>query len=188
MPGGFKVSPIHLNKGLGSVTDWDETAIKNRAETLADLATRVWKRPAQVADVLETDLPNANRPAGYTLDDHPPLADANPMRPLFETFRKQVLAMDPCVSEHILSLYIAYKAETNFVDVVPQNSRLLLTLNMRFHELHDPKKIARDVTNIGRWGNGDVEVALRGAADMPYIMGLVRQSFEKQMGDAEVET
>ena len=188
MPGGFKESPIRLNKGLLSVTVWDETAIKKRAEGLADLAIEVWKRPAQVADVLEPDLPNANRPAGYTLDDHPPLADGDPMRPLFETFRKQVLAMDPCVSEHILSLYIAYKAETNFVDIVPQNRRLLLSLNMRFHELHDPKKIARDVSNIGRWGNGDVEVTLTEAVDMPYIMGLVRQAFEKQMGDVEVET
>ena len=152
------------------------------------LATKVWKLPTLVTDVLETDLPKAEEPSRYTLDHHSQLADGSPMRSLFEEFRKQVLAMDPCVSEQILSLYIAFKAETNFVDVVPQNSRLLVTLNMRFHELHDPKRIARDVTNIGRWGNGDVEVGLREAEDMPYVMGLVRQSFEKQMGNAEVET
>ena len=83
----------------------------------------------------------------------------------------------------MLKLYIAYKAETNFVDVVPQKSRLRLSLNMQFHELHDPKGLAKDVTNLGRWGNGDVEVSLNKAEELPYIMGLVRQAFEKQMGN-----
>ena len=82
-----------------------------------------------------------------------------------------------------MKLYVAYKAETNFVDLVPQQSRLRLSLNMHFHELHDPKKLAKDVTSLGRWGNGDVEVGLSEAEDMPYIMGLVRQAFEKQMGE-----
>ena len=105
------------------------------------------------------------------------------MRPLFETFRKQALTLDPCVSEKILKVYVAYKAETNFVDVVPQKSRLCLSLNLHFHELHDPKGLAKDVTNLGRWGNGNVEVALSTTDELPYVMGLVRQAFEKQMGN-----
>ena len=98
-----------------------------------------------------------------------------------------MLALDPCVTEEFLKLYVAYKAETNFVDVVPQKSRLRLSINLRFHELHDPKVMAKDVTNLGRWGNGDVEVGLSQAEDLPYVMGLVRQAYEKQMGDAETE-
>ena len=50
-----------------------------------------------------------------------------------------------------------------------------------------PRELARDVTNIGRWDNRDVEVGLSKAEDMPYIMGLGRQAYEKQIGDAEVE-
>ena len=94
-----------------------------------------------------------------------------------------MLAIDPCVAEEFLKLYIAYKAETNFVDVVPQATRLRLSLNMRFHELHDPKGLANDVTSIGRWGNGDVEIALASPDELPYVMALVRQSYEIQMGD-----
>jgi predicted transport protein len=30
--------------------------------------------------------------------------------------------------------------------------------------------------------NGDVEVGLSKIEELPYVMGLVRQSFEKQMG------
>ena len=86
------------------------------------------------------------------------------------------------MSEEFLKLYVAYKAETNFVDVVPQATRMRLSLNLQFHELIDPRGLARDVTNVGQWGNGDVEIALSSEDDMSYVMGLVRQSFEKQMG------
>lgn len=54
---------------------------------------------------------------------------------------------------------------------------------MSFHELHDPKGVARDVTNLDRWGNGDVEVGLTSFEELPYVVGLIRQSFEKQMGN-----
>ena len=105
------------------------------------------------------------------------------MRQLFDTFRKEVLALDPCVSESFMKLYVAYKAETNFVDIVPQAKRLRLSLNVAFSEIEDPQAKCRDVTGKGRWGNGDVEVDLHSVSEVPYVMGLVRQSYERQMGD-----
>ena len=41
-------------------------------------------------------------------------------RELFEAFRREVLSLDPCVSEEFIKLYVAYRAETNFVDLVPR--------------------------------------------------------------------
>jgi uncharacterized protein with ParB-like and HNH nuclease domain/predicted transport protein len=187
MKGGFRESPLKLNEGLRSLDKWDEAAIKNRAERLAAVAAGVWAVPSLQAEVLESYRPRGEKAAGYTIDDHPQLAIGSPMRDLFEIFRKDVLALDRCVAEEFLKLYVAYKAETNFVDIVPQKSRLRLSLNMRYHELHDPKGLARDVTNLGRWGNGDVEVSLSKPEELPYVMGLVRQAFEKQMGNAEAE-
>jgi predicted transport protein len=137
------------------------------------------------ANVLESYLPKAERSADYELSDHAHLVDGAPMRPLFEAFRKEVMALDPCVNEEVLKYYIAYKAETNFVDIVPQKGRLRLTLNLTYHELHDPRKLARDMSNIGRWGNGEVQVGLNSFDELPYILGLVRQAFEKQMGNGD---
>ena len=105
------------------------------------------------------------------------------MLSLFEAFRKEVLALDPCVSEEFLKLYVAYKAETNFVDIVPQAKRLRLSLNMSFAEISVPKGLCKDVTRLGRWGNGDVEVGLSSLEELPYVIGLVRQALEKQLGD-----
>ena len=185
MPGGFRESPLRLNEGLALSTFWDEAAIQARARRLAEQAAALWAPPALHADVLETYRPKAERPADYTLADHPNLAEDSPLGPIFDVFRQEVIALDSCVSEEIFKQYVAYKAETNFVDVVPQKNRLRLTLNLRFHELNDPRKLARDVTNLGRWGNGDVEVGLSQPGELPYVMGLVRQAFEKQMGNGE---
>ena len=187
MPGGFRESPLRLNAGLGELDTWNEAAIRQRAERLSRLAVDVWPAPVLSDDVLVAYGPKAGRSVGYTLNDHPHLAADSPMRPMFEIFRKEALALDQCVSEEILKLYVAYKAETNFVDVIPQKGRLLLSINLRFHELHDPRGLATDVTNRGRWGNGDAEVSLSTMEELPHVMALVRQAFEKQMGDGDTD-
>lgn len=30
--------------------------------------------------------------------------------------------------------------------------------NMKFSEINDPNGICKDITGLGRWGNGDVEM------------------------------
>ncbi len=184
MEGGFGSSPLQLNRGLGTVSVWDEAAIDDRANKLATIASEVWGVPELDAMTLERYKPKTERVAPlYSMRDHLHLAEGTPARHLFDALRKELLALDPCVTEEFLKLYVAYKAETNFVDVVPQARRLRLSLNMPFHELHDPRGMAKDVSNVGRWGNGDVEVPLGSIDDLPYVLGLIRQSFEKQMGN-----
>jgi len=188
MSGGFKESPLRLNEGLGQLKSWNETQIQNRADRLAQQAAKVWTAPSLNPEVLDTFRPTkTQKKPTYTIDDHKYLAEGGSPGVLFERLRTEILALDPCVTETILSLYIAFKAETNFCDVVPQAKRLVLSINLEFHELHDPRGIARDVTGVGRWGNGNVNVPFESMEDLPYIMGLIRQSFEKQMDHAEAD-
>ena len=55
-------------------------------------------------------------------------------------------------------------------------------LNVTFAEINDPKGLCKDVSALGRWGNSNVEVGLSKIEEIPYVMSLVRQAFEKQMG------
>ena len=179
---GLRQSPLKLNQGLGVVESWNEETIKVRANKLAAVAVGVWSAPVLPRDILDAYRPKPDSRAEYTIRDHPNLVSAS-MGPVFEAFRKAVLALDPCVSEEFLRLYVAYKAETNFVDVIPQAKRLLLSLNMRFSNVNDPKGLCRDVTDMGRWGNGDVEIGFSKLDELPYVIGLVRQSLELQLGN-----
>ena len=54
---------------------------------------------------------------------------------------------------------------------------------MKFPDLIDPRGICRDVTNLGRWGNGDVEFIVTSLDEVPYTLGLIRQAFELQLGN-----
>lgn len=178
MKGGFAVSPLQLNEGLGQVQHWNEEAIQHRANRLARLAAEVWPVPTLSAEKLDVYRPKRSQTV-YTLQDHPNLFGA--MTEVFEQFRKQVLNLDASIIEEPHKFYVAYKATTNFVDVVPQAKRLRLSLNMRFDEVNDPQSICRDVSNLGRWGNGDVEVGLSSLEELPYIMDLVKQALDLQL-------
>lgn len=183
MPGGFKESPLKLNQRLGMVEQWDEDAIRQRADRLSTIALDVWAAPKLETSVLEC---YKSKPAqqGYTIENHPLLV-SGPMAEVFKVFRKEVQALDDCVTEEFLKFYVAYKAESNFVDIVPQAKRLRISLNMPFPEINDPKGLCKDVSSVGRWGNGDVEVSLKSLEELPYVIGLVRQSLERQMGGIE---
>ena len=184
MEGGFADSPLKVNAGLGKLDAWNETEIKARAKKMAQTAIDVWSPPTLSAEILEAYRPKQSARDSYNISDHPHLLSSQ-MGDLFEVFRKEVLALDPCVTEEFLKLYVAYKAETNFVDVVPQAKQFRLTLNLKFADIIDPKGVCNDVTNLGRWGNGDVEVRLSNTDELPYVIGLVRQALEKQLGSDE---
>jgi predicted transport protein len=182
MPGGFKQSPLKLNAGLGTLTKWTEDEIKDRAKKLASESLGIWVAPRLDGVLLKSYQEEPEAKSTYTIDDHPHLA-SGPMRNLFEEFRMAVQSLDPCIAMEFRKLYIAFKAETNFVDVIPQAKRLRLSLNIPFSDLNDPKGICRDITGKGRWGNGDVDVGISSKEEIPYVLGLVRQAFERQMLD-----
>jgi len=180
MEGGFKYSHLRLNDGLSALDKWSEEAIIARAKKMAEQASSVWPGADLPDEILKNYQPKSESNLTYGFEDHPYLVKEH-VQVLFEAFRKATLALDPCVTEVFLKLYIAYKAEVNFVDVVPQAKRLRLSLNIPFAEINDPHGLCKDVTSLGRWGNGDVEIGFEKPEDLPYVMFLVTQAFERQM-------
>ncbi|WP_258881432.1 DUF1524 domain-containing protein [Paenibacillus sp. sptzw28] len=179
MEGGFANSPLRLNKGLVKLEAWNEDEITKRARSLADQALQVWQFPQLPEDVSSkySKKESDNEAVTYTLADHPELQGE--MLALFEELSKRIYNLDSAVRMEFKKLYIAFKTTTNFVDIVPQKSRLRLSLNMAFNEILDPHGICKDVSNVGRWGNGDVEIGVSSADEIDYAMFLIKQSFEK---------
>jgi len=147
MEGGFKDSPLRLNKGLGQLDSWTPDEIEKRANRLASEALAIWSRPALSADVL-AGFAEQRSEAGFSIEDHPNLL-MPARRELFDRFTAETLALDPGISRHFLKLYVAFKAETNFVDVVPQKARMRLSLNIPFETLRDERGLAWDVSGRG---------------------------------------
>ena len=180
---GYRDSPLRLNADLRQAERWDGDAICARGARLADDAVGIWKRPVLPDRVLEpyrTPRAGAGR---YAIEHHPHLRPGAPMHDLFEAVRQDILALAPEVREEFTKHYVAYKTQTNFTDIVPQKRRLLLTLNMRFDDISDPRRLAADITNLGLWGNGDVQLEVDNARQVPYAMELVRQAFAAKQPD-----
>jgi predicted transport protein len=49
-------------------------------------------------------------------------------------------------------------------------------INLKKGNLDDPKKITRDVSETGHWGNGDYELLIKDTDNLEYIMSLVKQA------------
>ena len=125
---------------------------------------------------------NTNSDKEYTLEGHHFLQGE--ILSLFEALRKQILNLDVEVLEEVKKRYIAFKLDTNFVDIQPQKVSLRLWLNMPFEEIDDPKGLCKDVTNIGHYGNGGIEIRLNSFDQIEDVMDLIRQSFNYHNEDA----
>ena len=185
MKGGFRESPLKLNRELANLDTWNEETILQRAEDLSKEALKVWQYPQLDQTILDQYRKKEETLTEYSLDSYEFLKEGSKTRTLFEKLRKEILYLDSEITQEYLKQYIAYKLETNIVDVVPQKDKLKLFINIKYNELNDPKKLCRDVSQTGHWGNGDVEVILESEEEIDYIISLVRQAIEKQFGNGE---
>ena len=98
---------------------------------------------------------------------------------LYDKFRITVLNIADDIRIRPRKFYIGFVAKTNFTDVTVQNSKIKLFLNLKAGKLDDPKKLARDVSKTGHWGNGDYEISLSDDSNLEYIVSLVKQAYLK---------
>ena len=177
MEGGFKESALRLNAYVVKLTEWNEQRIKERAALLADKAKQIWAFPNMTAAEL-APYQTVEKPAErYSLETY----DTNVFtKTLFEVLDRRIQNLSPDVKREFKKLYVAYKLDTNFIDIVFQKQRLRISVNMKFSEVIDPNGICRDITGLGRWGNGDVELYMEHTSDVDQIMEIVEQSFRLQ--------
>ena len=177
MPGGFKESALRLNAYLVKLTEWNEDHIKERAQQLAAKAVQIWPYPSLTNAELAPYTAEEKSAPKYTLETY----DINAFtKILFETLDRRIMNLSPAVKREYKKLYIAYKLDTNFVDIVVQKQRLRISVNMKFSEVYDPNGICRDVTGLGRWGNGDVELFMEHTSDIDRVMEIIEQSYKLQ--------
>lgn len=178
MDGGFQQSALRLNKYVVTQSTWGEPQVNERAAQLGEVAKKVWPYPtltdAELTPYRKQDVTTPE----YTIESYQYLNAYN--RILFEKLNTRILNLNKYVKREFKKMYIAYKADTNFVDVVIQSSRLRLTINMKFTDVIDPRGICKDITNSGRWGNGDVEVGLDSLDELDDVMAIIEQAFRLQ--------
>lgn len=102
-----------------------------------------------------------------------------PMLQLLASLEDYTLSLGDDVQRKELRLYAAFKRLKNFATVVLHRKNCLLLY------LHvDPTTAlamlpnARDVTNIGHWGTGNLEVALTSQSDLDSVKPFINAAYE----------
>ncbi len=173
LPGGYSDSRLRLSRSLAQAEQWNKSAIEKRAEILLEKACKVWPHHG-----IPQQMPSIQN---WTLADHHHLTGE--MMVLFQQLWERIQRLDASVREQINQDYMTYRTNRIFVSIIPQARRLLLTLNLRFPDIDDPQETCRDMTNIGHFGVGDVEVGISSADELDYIVFLIKQAFDRQMED-----
>lgn len=97
---------------------------------------------------------------------------------LYRELKESVLSISTDIQMRSKKKYIAFVRKRNFVDIVVWKSNLSLYLNIKKGSLNDPQNVARNVSNVGHWGNGDYEVKIKKTSEIGYALFLVRQSYD----------
>ncbi|TAE15032.1 MAG: DUF262 domain-containing protein [Bacteroidetes bacterium] len=173
----FSESNISLNKYFSDfdISKWTIQEIKQRTEWLIDRAISIWE---YFGDNNVNSLDNITN--GYTFEtmNNGDFLEGDNLE-LFEKIQVAVQSRYPKIVEEIQKQTIEYKLGKNMFSIVPLRSGLKVYINLPFSELNDPEKLARDVSSVGHWGIGDVELKISTQEKLPYLMFLIEQAYKK---------
>lgn len=103
---------------------------------------------------------------------------SDPMRELLASLEDYIISLGDDVQKKELKLYVAFKRLKNFATVVLPKNRLLLYVHLNPSQLGALPVFARDVSQTGHWGTGDLELGISTAADLDLVKPLIRMAYE----------
>lgn len=115
----------------------------------------------------------------FTENDHLQKGELE-IRELYEEMKGRLLNLDDNINIKPKKQTIGFRSGNNvFADIVVQSKGLKIYVNLKSGDLLDAKKLARDVSNVGHWGNGSYEIKMSDSEDLEYILSLLKQAIKK---------
>lgn len=114
----------------------------------------------------------------YTEEDHRS-GTSEEIFELYEKFRDAILNLADDIEIKPQKHYVAFKKDGNIACLEMQKKKMKIYIGAKAGTLDDPKRLAKDVSNIGHYGTGDYEVQVSNDNDLEYIMSLVKQVVAK---------
>lgn len=100
------------------------------------------------------------------------------IRDRFEAVKDYLLALGDDVQMNTLKLYIAFKRIKNFVCIQVQAKALFLYVKVNPDSIKLEEGFTRDVRNVGHWGTGELEIAVRSDDDLKKAEPLLAKAYE----------
>ncbi len=171
----------------GDFTKYDESAIKQmnrnisliRYKKFGDDLLMFEQINENVATAISDVEPSNNRKSvDKTFEEQ--LANADQaIKTLYQDLSNYILSLGDDVSETHLKLYSAFKKIKNIVTVVALKKKLILNLPIDVESVTFEEGFSRDVTNIGHWGCGAVELHIQSASDLQKAKPLIDRAYNE---------
>jgi predicted transport protein len=142
-------------------------------------ATSVRASPSSSEARVPSSKESGASPKGKTINVVMKELDAS-MVDRYEALRAYMLALGDDVQETMLQFYIAFKRIKNFacVEFRPSTSKILVFVKVDPSEVMLEPGFTRDVSNIGHFGTGDLEITLTTADDLERVKSLIKRSYD----------
>lgn len=137
------------------------------------------KNPVMVAAGKKAAAARAT--GSYTFEQH---LNGKPdaMRQLALSVNDFIAGLDPAIEVAPKKFYVAYKTSQNIVCMEVKQQRVLLYLKLNPKTVRGPQGISRDVTDVGHYGTGDLELSLKDPADFEAAKPFIQMAYEQVGG------
>lgn len=113
-----------------------------------------------------------------TFNDQLKSADNN-IKMLYQDLTNYILSLGDDIHETRLKTCAAFKKIRNIATVVAQKKKLVVHLPLKVTTVTLEKGFSRDVTGIGHWGCGDIELSISNYADFEKAKPLISRSYNE---------
>ena len=100
---------------------------------------------------------------------------------LYETLKAFISALGDDVQEKTTKFYIAYKRLSNFAcfEFHPSNEEIVIFLKLNPKVIQMEEGFSRDVSNIGHYGTGNLEIKINSDDDVVKAQPLIMRAYEE---------
>ena len=186
----YKKYDLHAVQVMGANIElWTYRLFKNSSLYLEEVFQKSYavspsiatngKNPVMVAAGKKAALTRAT--GTYTFEQHLK-GKSNTIRELALAIQEFIMGLDPAIEEAPKKLYIAYKISQNIVCMELQKQRVILYLKLNPKEISGPPGISRDVSHIGHYGTGDLEITIKSIEDFHPAKPFIEIAYQKVGG------
>lgn len=106
-------------------------------------------------------------------------SDPKEIQFLYEDIRNYILSQGDDITENHLKHYVAFRKIKNFVCAEAYSTKVTLHLKLDVHTIQYEKGFSRDVSGIGHYATGDVEITIKNNADFEKAKPFIDRAYEE---------
>lgn len=98
---------------------------------------------------------------------------------LYNELYSFVMSLGDDINAKELRLYLAFSRLKNFICLLPMKGGLKLWVKLNPDTIQFEEGFSRDVSSVGHWGTGDVELYIRSKEDLAKAKPLLEQAYQE---------